>query len=343
MESTDEMKCIGYIKYFGDGVEQGLLDSRKAAEALLGFDEAIRFYMSKEEPLLRNVDFDFPVAINKGSWKIAIPDNIDTLITLTGSSLLLGKYLCTLAEKSAKDGLLESGPVKDLKKTVAFAIKAIQWTINISKKIGKVGVLDYDKVRLIDSETVEISDDLGFLVVPMSFYKLYQETPKTLFTKSASVIDSGRELEVGLYESENQVVATVVNEEKSIFNISVDDANEIVLPELEHDQYVELEGLITRCTATANTIGFLYKGHILTCKPASGSLSSFKSCIIAPTSDQFFRSAKIRGTVVRRSVDGEFKEMKPHIVFTDIIPLTKQYQPLLSLTTQGKVDSEDDD
>jgi hypothetical protein len=38
MENED---CIGYLSYSGSLVENGLLDARKSAQALLGLDEAI--------------------------------------------------------------------------------------------------------------------------------------------------------------------------------------------------------------------------------------------------------------------------------------------------------------
>lgn len=340
MTKTRETEALAYIKYFGKSVDQGLLDSRKAADALIGFDQLLRFYMVKDEPLLKDLQYEFPVAIQKGSWEIVVPSNIDALINVVGKGVVLTAYLSALAKKSAGDGLFETGPVKDVKKIVAFAIKAIQWTINISKKMGRVGVPDPQKVRIVDSETVEITDDNGSIQAPIVFYELYLGTPSTLFSKAASVIESGRELEIGLYENKHKVVARVIKEEKVIFDISADDTNGIVLPELEHEQYVELEGEITRCTANTNTIGFYYKGHTLTCKPESGRISDFKSRIISPANEEIFRNVLIKGTVVRKSTEGEFKEKKPHIVFTEIIPLNKTKQPLLfsESTEEEKLD-----
>ncbi len=56
---------IGYLKYEGKLVEEGLLDARKAAQALLGFDEAIRFFVGQQSPLLRDLDFELPVRLRK--------------------------------------------------------------------------------------------------------------------------------------------------------------------------------------------------------------------------------------------------------------------------------------
>jgi len=35
-------RYIGKLKYCGESVEGGMLDARKASQALIGFDEAIR-------------------------------------------------------------------------------------------------------------------------------------------------------------------------------------------------------------------------------------------------------------------------------------------------------------
>jgi hypothetical protein len=45
---------------------------RKSAEALLGFDEMLRYFISKEEPQLSNVPYEIPVNIKKGSWEISL-------------------------------------------------------------------------------------------------------------------------------------------------------------------------------------------------------------------------------------------------------------------------------
>lgn len=340
MHSMTETKSIAFAKYFGEAVSQGLLDSRKAADALLGFDKAIRFYMEKEEPRLKEIEYEFPVSIEKGSWMIAITENIDQLIMMAGTGVVLTEYFRSLAKKSAEEGFLETGPVKDLKKIIANAIRAMQWTINIAKKTGKVGVPVPAITKVLDDDNFEIGGSGEPLIVPMQYYRLYEETPRHLFSQTARVIHADCEFEVGLYLGTQKVVASVGVNDKHIFDVLADNEDIVVLPELEHNQYVELEGEITRCTATANTIGFLYKGHILTCKPASGSISSYKRYIIAPARDRLFRSVIIKGTVIRRAADGEYKEKKPHIVFSEIVPLATTHQTLLFPPTDDDADSD---
>ena len=44
------MEYIGYIKYQGASITNGLFGVRNAALALTGFDEVFRFFLEKEEP-----------------------------------------------------------------------------------------------------------------------------------------------------------------------------------------------------------------------------------------------------------------------------------------------------
>ena len=57
MNITKE-QYLGYLKYEGELVDEGLMDARKSAQALLGFDECVRFFVCQLTPNLKNVDFE---------------------------------------------------------------------------------------------------------------------------------------------------------------------------------------------------------------------------------------------------------------------------------------------
>jgi len=316
---------LGYLKYYGDAVESGCLDARKAADALQGFDEALRYLIYKEDPYLKTIDFEFPVRIQEGSWEIVIPDNINSLITLAGgTAVVLTTYFAALAAKAASDGVLESGPIKDLKKTVTAAMRAFRKIVEIAKYCGELGQQTHKNVKLIEGGMVEITfEGLPQLITQYEYYKLYADAPATLLNKVASVIEAGREMEIGSDEGGVIIKTQVSTREKWIFIKEKETASDIVLPELEDGQRVNLVGEVTRCTETANTIGLCYKGHVLTCKPQSGSILPFKPHIISKTDDHIFTPVEIRGVVVREAVDGHYKDKKPHIVFDEIIPVKR--------------------
>ena len=47
---------IGYLKYSGHSVNDGCLDARKAANALIGFDESLRFFIEDDFLIKREIE-----------------------------------------------------------------------------------------------------------------------------------------------------------------------------------------------------------------------------------------------------------------------------------------------
>jgi len=330
-------KCIGYLKYYGESVESGCLDARKSADALAGFDEALRYLIYKEDPTLRAIEFEFPVKIEKGSWGIFIPENIEALITLAGGATLLTAYFGTLAVKAANDGVLETGPAKNIKKTVKGAITAFRWLAEIAKHCGKLGQSGHKNVTFSDHKTVQIQRKDGSpLEVPYQYFELYTKAPSSLLDKVSSVIEQGRELEIGVVETAGIVRTQISVSEKAIFCKEKEpDSDETVLPELVHDEHVSLEGVVTRCNEKLNDVGFEYRGHTLTCKPVGGHVVEFKKKFISQNDDHVYAPVRMEGRVDRKDIHGEFKEKFPRIFFSSITPLeTKNEHP--DLFNHGK-------
>lgn len=105
---NEKEEYIGCLKYTGKLVEEGLLDARKSAQALLGFDEAIRFFAIKQSPELQKIDFEFPVRVKKGSWEIAIPASIGEWIQ-TGAGFAATAYAAKAAQKMAERDFVRLG------------------------------------------------------------------------------------------------------------------------------------------------------------------------------------------------------------------------------------------
>jgi hypothetical protein len=47
----DEQKYLGYIKYDGKLVESGFFDAKKSAQALIDFDESLRYFLYQESSI----------------------------------------------------------------------------------------------------------------------------------------------------------------------------------------------------------------------------------------------------------------------------------------------------
>jgi len=304
---------LGYLKYDGDAVEEGLMDARLSADALLGFDEAYRHFIRQEKPSWQDEDLNLPVRIEKGCWEIMIP---------AGVAVFAGYYLKATAEKAGQDGLFDTGIANDLNRILKLALQSLKWVIRVSKHVGAVG--DNTKVqgaRIQDSDNIIVYDGDGVsLVVPKKHFDLYCSCPATLLGKCASIVDKGRELEIGSFEN-GQIVdpVRIAPAERSVFYHEEDKDLEIVLPELEHGMHVELDGELTRATESTNTLGFRYEGHILFCRPdAQKRIASFKQRIISQQDDHIFPRVRMIGAIDREDRHGGFKASKPGIVFSDI-------------------------
>jgi hypothetical protein len=64
------MEYIGYIKYQGPHIKDGLFGAREAAVALNGFDEVFRYFLAKEEPEFAKLKYDLPNGYEKSMTEL---------------------------------------------------------------------------------------------------------------------------------------------------------------------------------------------------------------------------------------------------------------------------------
>ena len=301
----EEQKYLGYLKYYGNKVDDGLLDAKKAANALIGFDEILRYFISQESSSVHDINFEIPVKIEKGSWLAYIPDTIQEWL-IAGGGLAATMYLTTAAKKMAENDFKEIGFKTIFKK----AFQSICWVIKLTSHLKSLKKEKFENLKFRNNNTeVGLLNDNGeLLYVPVEIIELYKKCPDSLFSNVAQIIEEERELEIGLQDS-TETKAGIKHSERGIF-YQVDDEEEIILPELIHGQHVELEGHTTRGNEKTNTLGFLYQDHVLTCKPKTGSIVSHKI--------NLFDNCLIKGVVKRPDKFGNFKEKKPRIIFSEL-------------------------
>ena len=300
---------LGYLKYSGKMVAEGYLDARKSAQALIGFDEAIRFYIKKSCPQLRDIDFELPIRVKKGSWEALIPQTIEQWI-VTGAGTFLTTYGVTAAKKMADNDFKDIGLRDVFKKSII----AIQWFIKIGKHIGDSTQKRFKNLKWRNNnKEVGIRNIHGkYLFVPTDILNAYGDTNSKLLEKMSKIIEEERELSIGVIEDGQDISEKITIYEKHIFAPSEDD-EEILFPELIHGQPVELEGYTTKGNQTANSIGFRYENHILTCYPDKGNIVRYKSAL--------FLKCKIVGIVNRMDDKGNITERRPKIYFSDLLSI----------------------
>jgi len=305
---------IGYLKYSGDLVKDGIFDAKKSAQALIGLDEALRFFIVKQDPELEEIDFEIPVKIQSGSWEAIV-----TGACISGG-IIATAYFTTAAQKMAENDFKNMG----LKTIFKKSFKAIQWVIKIGKHLGSMSQKQIERIKFDkqDSKIIGIPNIKGeYLDVPKEYLDWFIDCPSKLLSNMANLIEVERKLGIGVNEEEGVSEVIISESEKYVF-ASKDELEEILLPELIHGQYIELEGEITKGNEKTNSIGLEYKGLILTCRPMEG-----KSVIIYK--DALFRKCKVKGIVDRRGkYDLPFMK-KPQIIFNKIIPINIESEPTL--------------
>jgi len=304
----EDSTYLGYIKYRGKLVDDGLLDARKAAEALIGFDESIRYFLCQENPIFNELEFEIPVRIQKGCWEALIPDNIDILLLKACVGWAATKYVGGALGEMAKNDFKNLG----FKELFKASFKSITWIIKLGTHLKSMRKNKFENVKFEDNnETIGIPNDDGvYLYVPKKYLDLYIKCPEYLFSKIIKQVEDERELEIGLVGDTNINVKVNKAIKEVFIKVEEDDNEHVLFPELKHDDFIELEGYVTRGNENTNTIGFQYLGHILTCRPLNGSIVDYKT--------ELFSDCHIKGYVDRTDKFGNYIEKKPRINFTNL-------------------------
>ncbi len=315
MQNFDNEKYLAYIKYYGDLVSEGYMDARKSAEVILGIDEIFRYFLYQLNEDLKDVEIEIPVKIRKGSWEALIPNDIEGWIK-TALAFSFTAYASSAFAKMGENDFKDIG----LKDVLRKVVKSIKWVVKISTHFKSTSIKEFKNVKFKEENSIMmvglINEEGELLFVPQEYVELYKKCPDKLFVKITKSIKEGRELEIGFNpidaldnDDTNGSVKIRVNEKEIFYKANDDDT--VLFPELLHNQYVELNGRITRGNENSNTIGFKYMEHILTCIPKSGNIKEFK--------EKMFSACIIRGFVDRMSEDGRLNEKKPKIKIIDII------------------------
>lgn len=307
----DEEKYIGYIKYEGILVEDGLMDARKQAKALLGFDSALRYFIAKRAPDFRNIDFEIPVRVRKGSWEALIPETVAGWVQ-AGLGVVATAYFTKAAQKMADKDFEDFG-ITDL---FRMAIDAMKWFARIGKHMGNVSIREFKNIRFNDDLTKIglINEEGVVLFVPKHILDLYVSTNPRLLESIAENIQNGRSLAIGSVRAGEIDEEVVEVAHKFIFcDEDAEIEEDVLFPELVHGEYVVLEGEVTRENKTSNSMGFKYNDHILTAYPENDSIVRYKPLL--------FLKCRLFGTVNRIDETGRIGSRRPKLYFSNLEPL----------------------
>lgn len=313
-----EENFIGYIKYEGELVADGLMDARKQAKALTGLDSAIRFLIAKQSPDLKNLDYEIPILVKKGSWEMLIPSTVAEWAQ-AGLGIAITAYLTTAANKMAERDFENFGVTDLFRKS----LDVIKWFVKIVKHFGDATIKTFENTTFEEgNRTIGLKNEQGEVIyVPKEILDLYVQCKPTFLDSLSSNITSGRELIIATKIDGIIEEVRITKEEKYLF-CSEDDENddEILFPDLIHGEKVELDGEVTRENKTTNSMGFKYNGHILTAHPSDRNIVPYKRFM--------FLKCRIVAHVDRTADDGSTTSNRPKLIFHHIEAINDQAQDL---------------
>lgn len=324
---ADSVEYIGLIRYKGKPLEDGYLDARASARALIGFDGAIRYFNGQQDQELAKSDYPIPVRVRAGSWEALIPHDIASWIQ-TAAGVAFTAYLAAAATQMAENDFRDMTLDRLFKKS----IHAIQWVLKTGKHMGTVSQRTFTDLLFRNNNTeIGIPNNEGkYLYVPKWFLDMFEKMPIHLLRGIASLVSPEIRLEVVVRDGKKDVAESLEVSHKSVF---CPDEAEVPFPELVDGMRITLEGLVTRGNGNTNTVGFQYNGHILTCYPKEGDVVRFKPAI--------FVKSKMTGIVKREGGTVDGKALKPKIVFDQLVPLEREssIRPLPGLFDDADADS----
>ncbi len=305
MEKKIEDTFIGYVKYEGKLVDDGLMDGRRQAHILLSLDDALRYFIVKQVPDLQKLDFEIPIRVRKGSWQALIPETVAGWAQ-AGLGIAATAYMAKAAQKMADKDFADIGFTDLFKKS----LEAIKWFAKIGKHMGDLTIRSFTEVKFSDDNTlVGIRNTRGeYLFVPKEYLELYSASNPKLLEGLVQNVEEGRTLAIGTVSGNEFDQVVIELADKEIF--CGDEGNneeESLFPELAHGDRVVLDGEVTRENKTSNSMGFKYRGHILTAYPTTGSIVPFKN--------RLFLLCRLRGTVSRADERGGISARRPRLFF----------------------------
>ncbi len=302
---------IGFIKYEGHLVEDGLMDAKRQARALLAIDYALRYFIEKTAPELGRLDFEIPIRIRKGSWEALIPETVGGWVQ-GGLGVVATAYFTKAAQKMAEKDFADFGFLDIFKS----AVNAMKWFARIAKHMGDVKTRVFDKTKISGDQTMigVINQKGEILYIPKEVLQLYVQTNPKLLSGLAENIEIGRALTIGTVEDGVIDQEKIEVGDKRLFHVETEsEEDDVLFPELVHGDMVILDGEVTRENKTSNSMGFKYKDHILTAYPQAGSIVRYKP-------DLFLR-CKLFGIVDRTDDKGRIAAKRPKLFFTELHPL----------------------
>lgn len=313
MTVPSEFEEVGFIKYFGEAVPHGVIDASSAGNALLGLDEALRFFNAQQAPDLASLPYEIPVETRPGSWEAV----------LLAAGGIAGTFALSYAkkagEKMAENDFKDIGLKTVLQKSMA-AIKNLARLVKHTRMPKNWQIERIEHVSNIDMAVVYNS--LGEpIYIPIEQMKWFQQLPPQLLVRLTAVVRKNRTLSIGVVAPTCPPEEVVIDEyDKTYFEQPGGEEVEFdtLFPELFHGAEAQLIGKLIRGNESSNTVGLEYEGHVINCVPAIGSVRQYKHAL--------FLRCRVEGLVNRHTKHRFVADKRPTLIVSSVIPLESDGQ-----------------
>lgn len=300
---------VGFIKYSGKAVPDGVIDAGSAGMALIGLNKALRFFNERQSPAFAKFEYEIPIRTAGGAWTAFV---LAPAGTGTGTDAFAPGYLPKVGATMAHHCFQDVGLSEVLKKSMS----AMQHLVKLVKHTRLFKDWSTSKVSWRDNgKEIGIANRDGKVIfIPTEFFHWYGSLPRRLIHKMTVVIKAGRVLTIGLRSDGVYEEVTVDEADKVLFaEEQGEDGEEFLFPELDHGSAATLEGKLVRCNEASNSLGFEYHGHMLNCIPDHGNVRRFKQAL--------FLKCVIEGTVTRLTKQRHSAEKRPTVILRHVTTL----------------------
>lgn len=296
---------LGYIRVDGPDIESGHIDLQTIKHTIDGTDRVLRHFLGKHSSSLDpQAKINFPIEVRRGCWEIVIP--VTAVLTYVVGRPI-SNYLTEAAKQLAKNDVGN----KTTRDVFISAIKSAQNAVRIAKHLGTMKNRQQLDAKVKSADHIEIKNSKGeVIIVTKKALEDYQTTPRDTFSDISYPAVDDRSVHIGYVEAGKAVEQSIAAGARDIFYYPEDEKEEL-FPELKHGMTVDLEGLVTRGNQRTNTIGFEYKGHILTCLPINNYVSNFLQA--------HYKKCTMRGMVSRENNGEDGGRPKIHFISLEVI------------------------
>ncbi|MNM50537.1 hypothetical protein D3C81_615810 [compost metagenome] len=297
---------IGFVSYEWKGAPSGVIDASSGGQALLGLDDAIRYFNRRQSAGFGSTSYEIPVLTGNGSWVAVVLG----ILAVPAAAFSMA-YAKKAGEKMAEKDFSDIGFKDVARKSMDALVKFIR-LVKIKK--GKFDIRKLDIEWSEDATTAIVRAENGeHITVPAEYIRWYATLPAGTLKRLCTPIASGREMTVGARQDDGSLDAVTFDEADrlSLTNEDTEVDPEFLFPDLIHGTDVILEGIVTRGNQSTNSMGLQYRGHILNCIPGTGSVKRFKPAL--------FEQCKVYATINRHVASLATLDYRPTLLVDNII------------------------